>query len=226
MESHLTIQHSDAWDQVRAAFAASLKDVGYLRKDKEADAVKFTYKYVDLTDVLAEVKRVCGLHGLSVSQLHTAAEDKLSIAIWLLHESGEWMILPPTMLRSPADAQALGSATTYLRRHSLLTVFSIPAGDDDGAEATRTARNQQQYDGNRSAQELAIRSLMAEYPDRRSDFAAAFKARFGKALTDLNVNKHNEALVWTAEWFALDPGVTDPAPEDDVSPGAEGSDHR
>lgn len=205
------IEHSDDWDQVRAAFAAALSEIGYLKKDQTANietkgGAKFAYSYVDLTDVLAEVKRVCGPHDLVVSQIPTGnADGQIEVHLLFLHGSGEWMVLPPVVLKSPADAQAFGSALTYLKRYQLVSVFDIPTGDDDGAEATRVSRNTQQFAGNRTADELAIKAvLMQREPAVRAAVGEAFNMKFHVGnIAALPEHRHAEALLWLTENIEL-----------------------
>ena len=45
------------------------------------------------------------------------------------------------------DAQGFGSALTYARRYGLMTAFGVPAEDDDGNAAARSAPRQAANNG-------------------------------------------------------------------------------
>jgi hypothetical protein len=64
-----------------------------------------------------------------------AAGSKIGVTTLLGHSSGQW--IESTFHVEPArfDAQGAGSAVTYLRRYSLMSILGIAAEDDDGEGA-------------------------------------------------------------------------------------------
>lgn len=183
------------------AFANALNATENIAKTQTADTGKYTYRYADLGDVLDEVKRACQMFGLSVFQTPTYTDDKLEIVTALIHESGDWMTFPPMGLRLPNDAQAVGSALTYIRRYSLLTIFGIAPEDDDGHAATQAARAPQQNQGYRTPAEQMIHAEMAMLdPVTGKRLRDDFRYHFNVGLTDLPANRHGEALTWVRAW--------------------------
>lgn len=184
---------------VLAKFARCLAVVENIAKTQTADTGKYTYTYADLGDVLDEVKRVCSDHGLSVFQVPGYDADKLTIATTVIDvESGDYLAFAPMGMRLPPDAQALGSALTYARRYSLLTIFGIAPEDDDGREATNAARTQP---GRRTEAERMIRESIGQMePDERKRFTDEFKHEFGSGLSDLPAARHGDALTWSRRW--------------------------
>jgi hypothetical protein len=126
-------------DKVLSAFAAALKDVGPVAKDKVADTGKYKYKYTDLSDVLDAVKSACHAQGLSLSQQLRTSDDLIAVDTMLFHESGEWIRFEGPGMRAQADPQVNGSISTYLRRYTLTTLFALSVEDDDGSRASRPA---------------------------------------------------------------------------------------
>jgi hypothetical protein len=66
----------------------------------------------------------------------------VTITTSLLHASGEWLSSDVSVsVQNNATAQAVGGATTYMRRYSALAMCGI-AGDDDDAEEDRRDREE------------------------------------------------------------------------------------
>ena len=113
-------------------------------KDKTARAGSYSYRYVGLDTITADLRPILQAHGLCVVQ-EASTEG---VTTRLLHSSGEWLEFAP--LRMPigneyvsqgpsGDAQAIGSAITYARRYTLCAALGIAADeDDDGAKAKTT----------------------------------------------------------------------------------------
>jgi len=181
-----------------AAFHAALGDVESVRKSEEADMGKFTVRYASLNAVHAECERACEVHGLRVVQEPTVVDGLFAVVNTLIHADLSMLRMEPMCLPLPKDAQALGSATTYLRRYSLVSQFGLAVEDDDGRAATVSAQAQP---GRRTEAERMIRESIAQMPEeQRKRFQEAFKAQFASSLTDLPAARHGDALTWAREW--------------------------
>lgn len=185
-------------DQVVTAFWAALGAVEDVARTQTADTGKYTYRYPALGDVLEEVKRACQLHKLAISQNSHVVEGMLATSTYIIHESGQWMTFAPLQMRLGNDPQAVGSAMTYSRRYSLLTIFGIATEDDDAAAAkkeqaaaTATWRS--------AAEERIHVELAALAPEHARTVRDAFREHFGRGLSDLPVNRHGEALTYVLE---------------------------
>ena len=184
--------------QALLAFHAALASVESVHKTETADMGKYTVRYASLNAVHAECARACELHKLAVVQEPTVIDGLFAVCNTLIHADGSRLLLEPMCLPMPRDAQALGSATTYLRRYSLVAQFGLAVEDDDGAAATASA---QTAPGRRTEAERMIRESIAKLTDEeRGRFVADFKTRFGQGLADLPAAKHGEALTWSREW--------------------------
>lgn len=197
------------------AFAQALTSVENVTKTQTADTGKYKYRYADLGDVLDECKRACSNFGLSITQNGTCDPNgMLAVSTTVIHApSGQWVSFPSMMLRMPSDAQALGSALTYLRRYALLTIFGIAPDDDDGREATRVARQSEAASGYRSEAERMIHELINDMsPDDARLLRADFRTTFNMGLSDLPISKHGDALTWARQWNPpADPPADDAA---------------
>lgn len=183
-------------------FAKALNATQNIAKTQTADTGKYTYRYADLGDVLDEVKRACLMFDLSIFQMPSTDGEKLTITTGLIHESGEWMTFPPMGLKLPNDAQAVGSALTYARRYSLLTIFGIAPEDDDGAAATAAARAPAQNQGYRTPAEQMVYAEIAMLDgDTRKRLVDDFKRSMGSGMSDLPPNKHGDALTFVRAWL-------------------------
>lgn len=184
---------------ILAKFARALGMVENITKTQTADTGKYTYSYADLGDVLDEVKRVCSDCGLAVFQLPSYDGEKMTVATTVIDvENGEYLAFAPMGLMLPREAQAYGSALTYARRYSLLTIFGIAPEDDDGAAATTAAQTQP---GRRTEAERLIREAIGRMDEAtRKAFTEAFRTQFGVGLSDLPAPRHGDALTWSRQW--------------------------
>src|SRR4029450_11868948 len=99
--------------------------------------------------------------------------------------------------------QAVGSALTYIRRYSLLTIFGIAPEDDDGRAASAAAR--QEASGYRSgAEERIVNEIGTLEPEKARVLRSRFREQFRSGLSDLPVSRHGDALSWVLEQIALD----------------------
>lgn len=180
------------------AFRAALASVEGLVKSEVADMGKYTVRYASLNAVHAECGRACELNKLAICQEPTVRDGMFAVITTLIHEDGSRLVFEPMCLPIPREAQALGSATTYLRRYSLVAQFGLHVEDDDGRAATVAAQTQP---GRRSEAERMIRESIGAMDDEtRKAYIAAFRAQFGVALQDLPVARHGDALTWSREW--------------------------
>jgi len=108
-------------------------------RSKRGDGASYSYTYASLADVNDTIREPLAKNGLAISQLITSTDRGDLLVTMLMHaESGEWLrsaVLLP--VAQGADAQAVGSAITYMRRYSILAMLNIATEDDDGAAATR-----------------------------------------------------------------------------------------
>lgn len=98
------------------------------------------YKYADLGSVMEAVKPALSEHSLFFTQSTHEAQGGVCVETIVHHASGESMSFGKLFVpANKNDAQGFGSALTYARRYSLMTAFGVPAEDDDGNAAAKTA---------------------------------------------------------------------------------------
>lgn len=127
-------------DNLTAALVDALADVTGIRKTHTANAGSYSYDYADLGDIIAETRPALAKHGVIVLQSVHDHDGGLAVTTTLAHTSGESRDFGPLPFPAGRDAQATGSAITYHRRYSLLAALGLATEDDDGAAATRSAR--------------------------------------------------------------------------------------
>lgn len=111
---------------------------------KSANNPHFKSKYADLGAVIDAVKPPLIEHGLFFTQRCQPCVNGVSVETVLHHEGGDQMSLGTLFVpANKQDAQGFGSALTYARRYGLMTAFGVPAEDDDGNAASRSAPRQQ-----------------------------------------------------------------------------------
>ena len=97
-------------------------------------AGSYTFDYATFDAILAQTRPILAKHGLAVVQAVSTSGRTVTVTTRLLHSSGEWLEESMSGEADSADLQAIGSATTYLKRYSYTGLLSIAAEeDDDGA---------------------------------------------------------------------------------------------
>lgn len=124
---------------VYAALLRAREEFAPVVKDETADVGKYTYKYVELSTLLAAVTPALSKYGLIVVQTVDHTEHGPVLVTRLVHvdsgtEIGSSYPLQPAR---PNDPQALGGAVTYARRYALLCILGVAPEDDDGQKASR-----------------------------------------------------------------------------------------
>jgi hypothetical protein len=168
-------------------------------KDQTADAKTYTYNYADLSSVLRIVKGALASEGLILMQPIARDGDYMMITTLIVDTAGgNFLSFPGPSFKISGDPQAIGSAISYGRRYALLSLFALEQEDDDGAQATRAARDPH----NRTPAETEIRAIIsAMTPEDQTKFIADFKSEFGTSLTDMPESRHGEALGYAKFWI-------------------------
>jgi len=132
------VKHSEQLDRLADALSKAQGEIQNVVKD--AKNPHYKNEYASLDAVTDTVRPIFAKHGLSVAQVPEYADGIVTVATLLLHSSGQWILGLPAAPLSKADAQGVGSATTYLRRYSLAGLAAIAQTDDDGEGARAPAR--------------------------------------------------------------------------------------
>lgn len=147
------MKHSDdigELTQALVAFQAEVKDPVKTRTadiHSERTGKTFTYKYVDLADVLEATRPALKAHGLAIAQeLITDNAGQVGATTLIMHTSGQYLTCGPVFVPAGDDARDAGKAATYARRYSLLAALNLAAADDDAA--TTPPRRQGASDSN------------------------------------------------------------------------------
>jgi hypothetical protein len=116
---------------------------------KDANNPHFKSKYADLGAVIDAVKPALIKNKLFFTQHPQPSPDGVSVETFLHHASGESLSLGTLFVpANKKDAQGFGSALTYARRYALMTAFGVPAEDDDGNAAVKSAPRNGHANGN------------------------------------------------------------------------------
>ncbi len=97
----------------------------------------FGNKYVPLEQLIEKVLPVLNEHGFALVQLPTVLDGHPALETRLVHYGGETVSATMLLLCAKDDPQGQGSAITYARRYSLMSLLGLSADQDDDAEATR-----------------------------------------------------------------------------------------
>jgi len=146
------VRTSEAINELAGALAKAQSEVQGAHRS--SDNPFFKSKYADLASVWDACRKPLTDNGLAVIQCPSSAildydgiDDKgnpfkgtyakVTVTTRLVHSSGQWIEEDFTAEAKDAGPQAIGSATTYLRRYSLQSVAGVAPEDDDGNAASK-----------------------------------------------------------------------------------------
>jgi hypothetical protein len=121
-------------DKIYPAFLKMQRELG--KAKKSADNPFFKSKYADLSSVQAACEDALALNGFFFTQGY-GLEPVAHLYTRLVHsESGQWLESQVPLIVSKEDPQGVGSATTYFRRYSIVSMLNLEQEDDDGNRAS------------------------------------------------------------------------------------------
>ena len=121
-------------DKIYPAFAKMQKELS--KAKKSSTNPHFKSSYADLTSVHEACEGALIGNGFFVTQGY-GIDPKDHLYTRLVHtESGQWFQSECPLVLGKLDAQGVGSATTYYRRYSLVSMLNMLAEDDDGNAAS------------------------------------------------------------------------------------------
>ena len=127
------------------ALVAAQAEMPHLTRDATAEGGQFSYKYLTLEKLLAETVPVLNRHGLALIQYPTMIGEAgllgYALKTELRHVSGDGVDTTFPLACGIGDsAQKVGSALTYARRYSLLSMLGLSADEDDDGKAAQPAK--------------------------------------------------------------------------------------
>lgn len=126
---------SDSTDQLDEALAKAQGEIEAAAKN--ANNPHFKSKYANLAAVYDACRESLSKHGIAHTQWLVHTEDNRLHIKTRLAFKGQWMSATASIPVTKADAQGYGSATSYLRRYSLMAAIGIAQDDDDGNDAAK-----------------------------------------------------------------------------------------
>lgn len=183
--------------EIIEAYNKLVLEINSLQKDK--DNPYFKSKYVDLNQILDEVKQKVVDAGFcmpqTVQNYSIAGNDFKTCLhtelIWV--ETGEVFLSCDLPLVGATDMQKLGSAITYARRYALLPMLQLQCEDDDGNEASgMPTQKKGGYDSLETMEDF--KKAIAEAPEVKHLNALYYKwsAKFPKATKPTEFNELNK----------------------------------
>jgi len=197
-------QEPTGLNELATALVQFQSEVGAIPKDSSNPF--FKSRYAGLPQVVETAGPILAKHGLSISQ-HIGYEDGHdTLETWLLHTSGQFLVSRMRLHLVKDDPQGQGSAVTYARRYSYMSILSLVADDDDDGNAAsqpRQAPRQQsapqqapQAGAGNPISEKQAKALYAITKSAGVELKSACMERWGKPEKQLT---SKEASVWIDE---------------------------
>jgi hypothetical protein len=137
----MTTVESSAWQVVgdlevlAPAWVSALGELQEIVRSRTANAGTYSYSYAELGDITSHARKVLSKHDLAVFQVATIEAGDITVRTTVMHTSGSHLLFAPFRLPAGNTAQNTGSAATYARRYSLMSILGLATEDDDGATA-------------------------------------------------------------------------------------------
>jgi hypothetical protein len=122
------------------ATALSLAQGEINNAEKTSENPFFKSKYADLAVVLNCVRPVFAKYGLSIVQIPSFTDGKVTVQTIIMHKSGQKIEGSLALPVAKQDAQGVGSAITYARRYAIAAMAGIAQEDDDAQEAVKPVK--------------------------------------------------------------------------------------
>lgn len=164
---------------------------------KKVNAGAIRYSYATLADVLAMARPILSAQKLAVTQSAVTEGREVAVYTTIFHESGEYVTYKPLRFSMGGSPQNTGSAISYARRYSLMSILGLATEDDDGAAGGRKGS-----DSPRGSMLANIGALRNANETARENFDRFLKDNGVKVVTELDdeklkaLNKAMEDLRW------------------------------
>lgn len=161
-EAASRITGSPSLTKLVPALIAARAEIPVVKKDQQNP--HFKSRYVNLAGVHEAYAGPLKDNGLCLFQSTRWIDGNLWLNTTLYHTSGEWVAFDYPVFASYGKPQEVGSALTYSRRYSLMTLLDIATEDDDGETASgRGPGRQQQTQGRRDVRPDDRRRYQDQY---------------------------------------------------------------
>ena len=156
-------------EQINELAAALAKAQGEFTAIPKGDVNPFfKSKYAGLPDVVLNAAPILSKNNLAISQFivqNELGEDCLKT--YLLHSSGQFIEHSMKLYLGKLDSQSMGSATTYARRYSYMSVLGLVADEDDDAnKATIQASKGREYESRQHTEPQGVNPETGELDPR------------------------------------------------------------
>ena len=130
-----------------AALVKALGELSEVHKSGKVNAGQRKYSYMQLPDLLAEVRGVLARHNLALIQrLATSDTGRMQVTTVILDADGPVADSGPLEFDHNPNPQVVGSAVTYYKRYQLSALVGLAGDeDDDGARAAAPAKSREEY---------------------------------------------------------------------------------
>lgn len=120
-------------NEIATALAkAQLRIVGAV---KDSTNPHFKASYADLASVWDACHTALNENGIAVVQTIDSSSERMLLCTTLMHSSGQWLSSDYPVVPVQNTPQGYGSALTYARRYSLMSMAGVAGRDDDDGNA-------------------------------------------------------------------------------------------
>ncbi len=125
--------HSENINEIAAALS---KAQGAMKPaSKDGANPHFKSKFSTLSAIWEAIREPVTANGLTILQDIIAQDKSISVTTKIIHNSGQWIEFGPLCIPlAKADAQGIGSCSSYAKRYALCAAIGVVSDDDDDGE--------------------------------------------------------------------------------------------
>ena len=131
------------------ALIAAQQEFPPIEANKFVDAGRVKYHYAEWDKIVPLIRPILNSHGFAIVQAAKDVPGRVVVETVLLHMSDEWISDEfGIAIADNAAPQAYGSALSYVKRYSFVSLLNaVVGGEDDDAARAGAARDRNQSNG-------------------------------------------------------------------------------
>ena len=136
------LRTSEQINEISKALSLAQSELDIATKD--ATNPHFKSKFADLAAIVKASRKQLSKNGIAVVQgAFKDNNDGWILTTRLVHTSGQWLESDFPLLARDKTSQAMGSATTYAKRYSLMAMTGVVSDDEDDDGEASMGRDRQ-----------------------------------------------------------------------------------
>lgn len=183
-------QENNARENFARAIAAFQAECPQIRKDRTANASKFSFQYAGFDDVMRQIRPLLARYGIAITFTSPTVGDGMLTVVTRVrvgsHHEDSAFSVPIAKDMVVGDPQKFGATLSYAKRYSLCAALNIVVTNEDNEEALKDFIDE--------AELSQLRELLAKSNHKTdADFKKFLEWAGASTLSEITKQKFREA---------------------------------